>query len=82
MTDARLQQALDRAEGREWPATSTARVTLAIADRRVLAIEVRRLQRLLGLADPVVAARLDAALRAVAVVVTQEALDGGDRDPA
>ena len=46
-----VQRALDRAAGREWPASRDHRIALAISDRRLLAREVLRLQRLLNEAD-------------------------------
>jgi hypothetical protein len=77
-----VQEALDRASGKQWPRDRDARIAFAIKDRRVLALEVIRLQRLVGLADPEAAARLDAALRRVAAEVTSEVWGGSDRDPA
>jgi hypothetical protein len=40
-----LQDALDRASGKQWPPERDARIAHAITDRRVLALEVLRLQR-------------------------------------
>jgi hypothetical protein len=55
--------------------TGNLRGTQAIADRAVLAAEVKRLRRIVGLADPEAVARLEAALRQVADSVTREVLD-------
>ena len=43
MVSQRVQAALDRAAGKEWPSTPQARIAHAFVDRRVLAAEVERL---------------------------------------